>query len=87
MISKLVNTFFAIYWWIIIVRIFLTWIPTINWYSQPCKFLKDVVDPVLAPFRSIIPSFGGLDISPVVALLFLQLVQIALVQLLRSFGL
>ena len=34
-IAALVNDIFNVYFWLIIVRIFLTWIPSIDWYSQP----------------------------------------------------
>lgn len=86
-IASLVNSIFQLYWWIIIVRIFLTWIPTINWESQPFKFLRAVVDPVLNPFRALIPSIGGLDFSPIIAIIFIQIVQSAVVQLLLHLGL
>lgn len=87
MISEIVNNLFGIYWWLIILRIFLTWIPTVKWESQPFSFLKNIVDPVLLPFRSIIPPIGGLDLSPIIALLFLQFVRAAILQLLYHFGL
>ena len=86
-ISQLINSLFNIYWWLIIVRIFLTWVPSIRWENQPFNTLRKLVDPLLAPFRSLIPSIGGLDISPIVALLFLQFVQVAIVKLFMSFGL
>lgn len=86
-IAKLVNSIFELYWWIIIVRIFLTWIPSLDWRKQPYKFLSDIVDPVLNPFRSLIPSVGGLDFSPIVAIIFIQIVQAATVQLLVHLGL
>ena len=86
-ISNLVDSIFRLYWLLIIVRIFLTWVPSINWSSQPFKFLKLVVDPLLAPFRAFIPSLGGLDFSPIIAILFIQIVQSAIVQLLIRLGL
>ncbi len=86
-ISHLVDSLFGIYWWVIIVRIFLTWLPNIDWNSQPFSLLKALVDPVLSPFRTIIPAVGGLDFSPIVAIIFIQLVQVAIVSLLRNFGL
>ena len=36
------------------------------------RFLDQVTAPILAPFRRIIPPLGGVDISPIVALLILQ---------------
>jgi YggT family protein len=37
------------------------------------NFLRDVCEPFLRLFRRILPSFGGLDLSPVVAIIVLQL--------------
>lgn len=86
-IAVLVNDILNLYFWIIIVRIFLTWIPSINWYSQPFKTLALISDVVLNPFRKIIPPMGGLDFSPIIALLFLQFVQFAIVRMLLILGL
>ena len=85
--ATVINDLFNIYFWIIIVRIFLTWIPSIDWYSQPFKFLALISDIVLEPFRRIIPPLGGLDFSPIVALLFLQFLQYATVRMLILLGL
>lgn len=86
-IAALVNDIFNIYFWVIVVRIFLTWIPSINWYSQPYKFLALISDIVLEPFRRIIPALGGIDFSPIIALLFLQILQFAIVRMLLILGL
>lgn len=69
---------FQFYFWLLIVRIFLTWIPTIDWNSPFYSKLAAVCDIYLNPFRRIIPSFGGLDFSPIVAILFLHLVKITI---------
>ena len=60
---------------ILLVRILLTWFPNINWYNQPFKFLRDVSDPILEPFRKIIPPIGGLDLSPMVLFFVLSLLE------------
>ena len=86
-IASLVNDAFNIYFWLIIVRIFLTWIPSIDWYNQPFKFLAIASDIVLNPFRKIIPAMGGIDFSPIIALLFLQFLQLAIVRMLALLGL
>lgn len=87
MISKIVNSLFGIYFWIIILRIFFTWIPSIDWFKQPYAFLRNIVDPILEPFRRLIPPIGGLDLSPIVAILAIQLLQALTVHLLYSLGL
>lgn len=40
------------------------------------SFLEAVTQPVLAPFRRVIPPLGGVDISPIVVLLLLRFLQI-----------
>ena len=72
---RFVDLLFQALYVIIFIRILLTWFPQINWYNQPFAFLKQVSDPILLPFRAIIPPFGGLDFSPIVALLFLSIIQ------------
>ena len=68
----------GVYKYILIGRILLTWLPSIDWYNQPFKFLRDVTDPVMAPFRRIIPPIGMLDISPILLFLLLDFLQAGL---------
>ncbi len=39
------------------------------------RFLVDITDPILAPFRRILPSAGGLDFSPMIVLFLLIVLQ------------
>lgn len=66
-------TFIQIYSVLIIIRILLTWFPTVDWYSQPFAALSQITDPYLNIFRSFIPPLGGIDISPILAILLLNL--------------
>jgi len=43
-------------------------------------FLRDVVEPYLRIFRGILPSFGGFDFSPIIAIFALQIFNIIVVQ-------
>ena len=61
-----------LYFFIIIVRVLLTWFPNIDWYTQPFAFVSQITDPYLNLFRSIIPPLGGIDFSPVIAIFLLQ---------------
>jgi len=70
-----VNNIFNLYFFLIILRIFLTWIPNIQWENQPWKTIREITDIYLNLFRRIIPPFNGLDFSPIVALIVLQIVQ------------
>ena len=54
-------------------------IPYSRWSSAALGFLRDVVEPYLSIFRRFIPPIGPIDISPIVAILVLQIVGFYLV--------
>ncbi|MEH2145619.1 YggT family protein [Nostoc sp.] len=66
-------TFIQIYIVLLIIRVLLTWFPTINWYNQPFAALSQITDPYLDLFRRIIPPLGGMDFSPMLAIILLQI--------------
>ncbi len=70
-----VNSIFNLYFFLIILRIFLTWLPNLDWAKQPWCTISEVTDLYLNLFRRIIPPFGGLDFSPIIALIVLQIIQ------------
>ncbi|MEH2069731.1 MAG: YggT family protein [Nostoc sp.] len=65
-------TFTQIYTFLLLIRVALTWFPTINWYDQPFAALSQITDPYLNVFRSFIPPLGGIDFSPMLAIILLQ---------------
>lgn len=83
-IVRIINNLFYLYYLLIILRIFMTWIPSIDWHQQPVKFVRDVTDAYLDIFRKIIPPIGGLDFSPIIALIVLQIIQIVVTNLISS---
>ena len=46
------------------LRIYLTWFPNINFYTQPFSSLGKMTDPYLRLFRGIMPPLLGFDVSP-----------------------
>lgn len=80
---KVVNNIFYFYFLLIILRIFLTWIPSIDWFQQPFRSMREVTDMYLNIFRKFIPPLGGLDFSPIIAILVLQLLQVVVVDILE----
>ena len=79
----LVNTVIGLMVWFIIIQAILSWLfafDVINhrnrFVSQIADFLDRITAPILEPFRRIIPTLGGIDISPIVVLLLLQFVRI-----------
>lgn len=74
LLTDSITRFLQIYLFLIIVRIALTWFPTVNWMNQVSSFLSPITDPYLNIFRSFIPPIGGLDLSPMLAIFVLQIV-------------
>lgn len=74
-----IDSFFAtlIYFYsiLIVLRIFMSWLPNIDWDKQPVKFVRIITDAYLDIFRRFVPPLGGLDFSPIIALLVLSFVQ------------
>jgi YggT family protein len=68
------STFVALYSYVLIIRVLLTWFPSINWDSQPFAALSQISDPYLNLFRSIIPAIGGMDFSPILAFIALNII-------------
>ena len=67
-------TFVSLYSYLLITRVLLTWFPTVDWSNQPFAALSQISDPYLNLFRSIIPPLGGMDFSPILAFLALNIV-------------
>lgn len=76
-----------IYWWVVIVAAVFSWlmgfgvIDTRNHAVRTAAgFLYRVTEPALRPIQRILPSFGGIDISPVILLLILWFIEMELRQ-------
>lgn len=70
-----INNIFLLFYVIILLRIFLSWIPSVDWHKQPWVTIRNVADAYLNIFRRLIPPYGGLDFSPIIALIVLQIIQ------------
>lgn len=84
-LAKAVNDIFELVKLLLIVRIALSWFPNLDWWKQPFKFLYEVTEPILRIFRNLIPPISGIDFSPIVAFLALQILQGVIVGLLSAF--
>jgi YggT family protein len=78
-----------IYEFLILIRVLLSWVntdpyhPTLN--HPIVRLLYQLTDPVLEPLRRIIPPIGGvIDISPVVALIILEIARRVLIAFLAG---
>jgi len=78
----LLDSIITIYLWIIIVNALLSWLVAFNILNTQNRFVFAVLDathkmtdPALNKIRSFIPTFGSIDVSPIVLILFLMFLR------------
>ncbi len=67
----------GVFTWSIIIYVVLSWVSP-GGYNPAAAIVAAVVEPVLTPFRRLIPPIGGIDLSPLFALIALQAVTMLL---------
>ncbi len=76
--ASILDVFLRLYSWVIIIAALVSWVNP-DPYNPIVRFLYQVTEPVLRPIRRVIPPLGGIDISPVIALLIIYFLQLWLV--------
>jgi YggT family protein len=71
-----------LYIWVVIAGAILSWLIAFNVVNTQNRFVYSVADmlyritePALRPIRSVLPNLGGIDISPVILILFLLFIR------------
>jgi YggT family protein len=71
-----------LYVWLLIASAILSWLIAFNvvntrnqFVAAVAEFLYKITEPVLRPIRNFLPSFGGLDISPIIVILIIMFIQ------------
>ena len=76
MITLLLTRLIELYGLVIVVYCLMSWIPQMTgWINDLYAVLGKICDPYLDLFRRVIPTAGGLDFSPIVALLVLAAIS------------
>lgn len=83
MLVFVVSAAFALLQVAIMVRVIASWIPSLSPWSPWVRWAFVLSEPILAPLRRIIPSFSGIDITPIVAYFALRIIGSAVVGMLR----
>jgi YggT family protein len=78
--------------WALVLAAIMSWLIAFDilnlrnvWVYRVNRFLDQVTRPVLAPFQRFIPLFGGVDVSPIIAILVLMGVNAILLPALQRF--
>ncbi len=67
-LATVLDMVLSLYMWLIIIRALLSWVNP-DPYNPIVRFLYGITEPVLARIRRFIPPLGGIDLSPLVAIL------------------
>ncbi len=81
LLFNVVNLLFQILSILVLIRVLLSWIRP-DPYNPIVRTLIQITDPILLPFQRLIPPIGGMDFSPIIALIALELVRNLVVMLL-----
>ncbi|MBI5166437.1 MAG: YggT family protein [candidate division NC10 bacterium] len=73
-LAYVLNIFLTVYLWIIIIRAVISWVNPNPW-NPIVQFLYRSTEPVLQPIRRLLPIGGGIDFSPLVAILGIYFLQ------------
>ncbi|WP_148861516.1 YggT family protein [Marinobacter fonticola] len=75
-----------IYFWSVLAIVIISWIAPGS--SHPAiQLIGQLTEPVMRPVRNVMPSLGGLDLSPIVVFLLLNVISIIIEHMARGVGL
>lgn len=74
-LQQFVSVFFNVYILLILAYVLTSWIRMPYALHRLQRFLDDVCEPYIRLFRRVLPSLGPLDLSPIVAVITLVVVQ------------
>lgn len=70
--------FLKIFFFALIISVILSWVAPGS-HNPGAELVNQICEPALAPFRRILPSMGGLDISPILAFMVLKLIDMLVI--------
>jgi YggT family protein len=80
---EVIELVLQLYVYLLIASAILSWLIAFNvvntrnqFVAAVAEFLYRITEPVLAPIRSVLPNFGGLDISPIILILIIYFIQL-----------
>ncbi len=77
-IAQVLDMLLSLYMWIIIARAVLSWVNP-DPYNPIVRFINQATEPVLYQVRRYLPSFGGIDFSPLIVLFLIVFLKTAIV--------
>jgi YggT family protein len=84
-LAQVLHILLNVYMWIVVVRAIISWVSP-DPYNPIVNFLYRATEPVLGYVRRIIPSLGGIDLSPILVLVVIVFLDQFLVQTISELG-
>jgi YggT family protein len=76
-LAELISLFLGIFTFTILIQVIISWVAP-NQYNPAVVLLHQLNEPLLRPMRRLLPPLGGLDLSPMLALVLIQLSKMLL---------
>ncbi len=83
LIYDIVNLAFEVMMWLVVIRCILSFVRH-NPYHPIIRFIYDITEPIMAPFRRLLPPAGGIDFSPIIVWMVLMLLRNLVLGILRA---
>jgi YggT family protein len=82
MLLQIVHIILTVLWWFIIAQAVMSWLIAFNVINTHNQFvgqlwmvLDRITEPLYRPFRRIMPDFGGLDLTPMLVLILIIIID------------
>jgi len=82
-LAMMVELFIQLYSLVILARVLMSWV-NIDPYSPLARTIFNLTEPVLAPVRNLLPPAAGLDFSPIIVMVLLQVIGRMIVTMLLA---
>jgi YggT family protein len=79
------GTFLDLYFWGLLIIIIISWVAPNN-PNPAIDLLKQIIEPVMKPIRNVMPDMGGIDLSPIILILLIRVVETLLTAVAKSTG-
>lgn len=83
-VACVIDILLTVVWWLVLIRALISWVNP-DPFNPIVSFLTRVTEPILEPFRRMIPAFRtGIDLSPLLVMIAIVFIRLFLIQSLRD---
>ncbi|MCI0475279.1 MAG: YggT family protein [Anaerolineales bacterium] len=75
LVIQIIDLVFTLLTFAIIANAIMSWLPMDRYNNPVARVLDQITAPILEPLRRVIPPIGMMDVTPIVALIVLQVLQ------------